>query len=169
MCVYEGVYVRVRGCVCVCEGLRVGAIEWVSKVCLFVCAHIYTHTHTPKYGQTTRSPPEFITLHARTHTFSGYFRARISSLSPFDKVVGGMCWAITASGASVSVDILFQENSTIGQRIKLSENLVKALLQMKCPLPLQSHQIQVRVLTEQSDAGMRNRGISLERGKERGN
>ena len=67
MCVYEGVYVRVRGCVCVCEGLRVGAIEWVSKVCLFVCAHIYTHTHTPKYGQTTRSPPEFITLHARTH------------------------------------------------------------------------------------------------------
>mmetsp|Transcript_7207 Transcript_7207/g.13666 ORF Transcript_7207/g.13666 Transcript_7207/m.13666 type:complete len:631 (-) Transcript_7207:188-2080(-) len=73
---------------------------------------------------------------------AGYFRARISSLSPFDKVVGGMCWAITASGASVSVDILFQENSTIGQRIKLSENLVKALLQMKCPLPLQSHQIQ---------------------------
>lgn len=73
---------------------------------------------------------------------AGYFRARISTLSPFDKVVGGMCWAITASGATVSVDILFQENSTIGQRIKLSENLVKALLQMKCPLPLQSHQIQ---------------------------
>lgn len=28
---------------------------------------------------------------------AGYFRARISGLSPFDKVVGGLAWAITAS------------------------------------------------------------------------
>ncbi len=73
---------------------------------------------------------------------AGYFRARLATLSPFDKVVGGMVWSITASGVEVGVDILFQENSTIGDRIKLSEQLVKALLYMKCPLPLQSHQIQ---------------------------
>jgi hypothetical protein len=73
---------------------------------------------------------------------AGYFRARIQDLSPFDKVVGGMVWSITASGVDVGVDILFQENSTIGDRIKLCEQLVKALMHMKCPLPLQSHQIQ---------------------------
>lgn len=28
---------------------------------------------------------------------AGYFRARISGLSPFDVVVGGMTWAVTAS------------------------------------------------------------------------
>lgn len=28
---------------------------------------------------------------------AGYFRARISGLSPFDKVIGGLAWAITAS------------------------------------------------------------------------
>lgn len=73
---------------------------------------------------------------------TGVLRARIANLSPFDKVVGGMCWSITASNVVLSVDILFQENSTIGEKIKLSENLVKALLQMKCPLAIQSHQIQ---------------------------
>jgi len=72
----------------------------------------------------------------------GYFRARIPSLSPFDKVVGGVVWAITASAEEVDVDILFQENSSIGERIKLSEQLVRALISMKCPRPLQSHQIQ---------------------------
>ncbi len=72
----------------------------------------------------------------------GYFRARIPTLSPFDKVVGGMVWSITASNVDLDVEILFEENSTIGQRIRLSENIVKALLKMQCPSPLQSHQIQ---------------------------
>ena len=40
---------------------------------------------------------------------AGYFRARISNLSSFDKVVGGLCWCITSSGEDVDVDILFQE------------------------------------------------------------
>ena len=72
---------------------------------------------------------------------AGYFRARIARLSPFDKVVGGLCWSITASGVGVDVDLFFRENSTIGQRIKLCENIVKALRSMKCPHPLQAHQI----------------------------
>lgn len=73
---------------------------------------------------------------------AGYFRARITDLSEFDKVVGGMCWSITSSGEDVDVDILFQENSTIGQRIALAEAICTALKKMKCPVTIQPHQIQ---------------------------
>ena len=73
---------------------------------------------------------------------AGYYRARITGLDEFDKVVGGLCWCITSSGEDVDVDILFQENSTIGQRIKLCETIVNVLRTMKCPHPLQAHQIQ---------------------------
>jgi len=73
---------------------------------------------------------------------AGYFRARISTLSEFDKVVGGLCWAIVNSGVEVDVDILFTENATIGQRIALSEAIVSAMRKMKCPHQLQPHQIQ---------------------------
>jgi hypothetical protein len=73
---------------------------------------------------------------------AGYFRARISTLSEFDKVVGGLCWCITSSGESVDIDILFQENSSIGQKIALSEAIVVALRKMGCPSPIQPNQIQ---------------------------
>jgi len=72
----------------------------------------------------------------------GYFRARITTLSPFDRVVGGLVWSITASNVELDVDLLFEENSTIGQRIRLSDNIIKALVKMQCPHALQSHQIQ---------------------------
>ena len=68
---------------------------------------------------------------------SGYNRARVNTLSDFDKVVGGLCWCITSTGEDVDVDILFQENSTIGQRIALTEAIVVALRNT-----LQAHQIQ---------------------------
>jgi len=48
---------------------------------------------------------------------AGYFRARISSLSPFDKVIGGMAWSITSSNADVDIDIFFKENAPIGQKM----------------------------------------------------
>lgn len=48
---------------------------------------------------------------------AGYFRARIKGLSPFDKVVGGMTWCIESCNVDVDVDLLFQENSTIGQKM----------------------------------------------------
>jgi hypothetical protein len=73
---------------------------------------------------------------------AGYFRVTITTLSEFDKVVGGLCWCIISSGEAVDVDILFQENATIGQRIALSEAIVVALRQMKCPCLLEPHQIQ---------------------------
>lgn len=48
---------------------------------------------------------------------AGYFRARIKGLSSFDKVVGGMTWCIESCNVDVDVDLLFQENSTIGQKM----------------------------------------------------
>eukprot|EP01135_Chromosphaera_perkinsii_P002887 Nk52_evm42s229 gene=Nk52_evmTU42s229 len=73
---------------------------------------------------------------------AGYFRARITSLSDFDKVVGGMVWCITASNINVDVDLLFQENSSIGQKISLTERISQTLIDMKCKFDLEPHQIQ---------------------------
>ncbi|KAM4731604.1 coiled-coil domain-containing protein 93 isoform 2-T2 [Anableps anableps] len=73
---------------------------------------------------------------------AGYFRARIKGLSPFDKVVGGMTWCITTCNFDIDVDLLFQENSTIGQKIALTEKIVSVLPEMKCPHRLEPHQIQ---------------------------
>ncbi|XP_054882153.1 LOW QUALITY PROTEIN: coiled-coil domain-containing protein 93-like [Poeciliopsis prolifica] len=73
---------------------------------------------------------------------AGYFRARIKGLSPFDKVVGGMTWCITTCNFDIDVDLLFQENSTIGQKIALTEKIVSVLPKMKCPHHLEPHQIQ---------------------------
>jgi len=73
---------------------------------------------------------------------AGYFRARIRGLEPFDKVVGGMVWCITTCSFDVDVDLLFQENSTIGQKIALTERIVAVLPLMKCPHRIEPHQIQ---------------------------
>lgn len=73
---------------------------------------------------------------------AGYFRARIKGLSPFDKVVGGMVWCISTCDFDVDVDLLFQENSTIGQKIALTEKIVAVLPKMKCPHRIEPHQIQ---------------------------
>ncbi|XP_041365709.1 coiled-coil domain-containing protein 93-like [Gigantopelta aegis] len=73
---------------------------------------------------------------------AGYFRARIKGLSPFDKVVGGMTWCITTCNFDLDVDLLFQENSTIGQKISLTEKIVAVLPKMKCPHRIEPHQIQ---------------------------
>ncbi|XP_077436552.1 coiled-coil domain-containing protein 93 isoform X1 [Vanacampus margaritifer] len=73
---------------------------------------------------------------------AGYFRARIKGLSPFDKVVGGMTWCITTCNYDIDIDLLFQENSTIGQKIALTEKIVSVLPKMKSPHQLEPHQIQ---------------------------
>jgi hypothetical protein len=48
---------------------------------------------------------------------AGYFRARIPTLTPFDKVVGGLCWAISSSGAAVDVDLFYDEELALGQKM----------------------------------------------------
>ncbi|XP_071521254.1 coiled-coil domain-containing protein 93 isoform X2 [Panulirus ornatus] len=73
---------------------------------------------------------------------AGYFRARIKGLSPFDKIVGGMTWCIETCSFDVDVDLLFHENLTIGQKIALTERIVRALRSMKCPHRLEPHQVQ---------------------------
>uniref|UniRef100_A0AC35FK69 Coiled-coil domain-containing protein 93 n=1 Tax=Panagrolaimus sp. PS1159 TaxID=55785 RepID=A0AC35FK69_9BILA len=73
---------------------------------------------------------------------AGYFRAKIQGLSAFDKIVGGMVWCISLCAESVDVDLLYSENSTIGQKISLTENIVKVLPKFKCPHALEPHQIQ---------------------------
>lgn len=73
---------------------------------------------------------------------AGYYRAKIKGISEFDKVVGGMCWCIDVCNIDLDVDILFQENSTIGQKIGLTEKLVAALQKMNCPHIIEPHQIQ---------------------------
>lgn len=73
---------------------------------------------------------------------AGYFRVRIKGLSSFDKVVGGMVWCISVCSYDVDVDLLFQENSSIGQKIAMTEKIVVVLKRMKCPHRLEPHQIQ---------------------------
>uniref|UniRef100_A0A0A9YIZ6 Coiled-coil domain-containing protein 93 n=1 Tax=Lygus hesperus TaxID=30085 RepID=A0A0A9YIZ6_LYGHE len=73
---------------------------------------------------------------------AGYYRAKIKGLSEFDKVVGGMSWCIDVCKMDLDVDILFQENSTIGQKIALTEKIVAVLPKMKCPHSIEPHQIQ---------------------------
>ncbi|XP_046918386.2 coiled-coil domain-containing protein 93 [Dermatophagoides farinae] len=72
----------------------------------------------------------------------GYFRARIKGLHNFDKIIGGMCWAIQMCNIDLDVDIFYQENLSIGQKISLTEKIVGVLQKMKCPFKLEPHQIQ---------------------------
>eukprot|EP00457_Paulinella_chromatophora_P004194 gb/GEZN01004204.1/.p1 GENE.gb/GEZN01004204.1/~~gb/GEZN01004204.1/.p1 ORF type:complete len:633 (+),score=181.02 gb/GEZN01004204.1/:47-1945(+) len=97
-----------------------------------------------KKGDVETDPARILKLKECSDMFlaGGYFRARIPTLSPFDKVVGGLVWSITASNVELDVDIIFEENSTIGQRIKLSEQVCRALATMQCPDLLQPQQIQ---------------------------
>ncbi|XP_014225504.1 coiled-coil domain-containing protein 93 [Trichogramma pretiosum] len=75
-------------------------------------------------------------------TSAGYYRARIKGLADFDKIVGGMTWCIESCQFDVDVDLLFQENLIIGQKIALTEKIVAMLPKMNCPHRIEPHQIQ---------------------------
>ena len=53
-----------------------------------------------------------------------------------------MTWCISTCSVDVDVDLLFQENSSIGAKIALTEKIVGTLPRMKCPHRLEPHQIQ---------------------------
>jgi len=61
---------------------------------------------------------------------AGYFRARLP-IEPFDKILGGMCWAIT--GSNFDVDLEFEDDLKLGQKVKLAEKVVASLGAMECP------------------------------------
>mmetsp|Transcript_2150 Transcript_2150/g.5402 ORF Transcript_2150/g.5402 Transcript_2150/m.5402 type:complete len:585 (+) Transcript_2150:1275-3029(+) len=71
---------------------------------------------------------------------AGYFRARLPSLKPFDKILGGMAWCLTAANEDVNIE--FSEDMSMGRKLALSERVVSALRQMNCPFSLSPHQIQ---------------------------
>lgn len=74
-------------------------------------------------------------------TDGGYLRARIQTLTPFDKVAGGLAWGIRNS--RFSIDVEFVENAVIRDKIRISENICAALKSdMQCPHDLEPHQIQ---------------------------
>ena len=61
---------------------------------------------------------------------AGYFRARLA-IEPFDKILGGMCWAIT--GSNFDIDLDFEDDLKLGQKVKLSEKVVASMQVMECP------------------------------------
>lgn len=48
---------------------------------------------------------------------AGYFRARISTLSQFDKIIGGLAWCVTASNVDLEIDLFFEEDAQIRQKM----------------------------------------------------
>lgn len=58
------------------------------------------------------------------------------------QVIGGLAWSITASNVDVEVDLLYDEDASLGQKLRLSEAIERALRRMNCPAPLLAHQIQ---------------------------
>lgn len=70
---------------------------------------------------------------------AGYFRARLG-IDPFDKILGGMCWCIT--GSNYDVDIEFEDDLTMGEKVRLSEKVQFALKDMECPFSVAAIQIQ---------------------------
>ncbi|KAI6652450.1 Coiled-coil domain-containing protein 93-like [Oopsacas minuta] len=53
-----------------------------------------------------------------------------------------MVWCISLSNFEIDVDLLFQENSSIGMKIFITEKIVGLLPSMQCPHRLEPHQIQ---------------------------
>lgn len=72
---------------------------------------------------------------------AGYFRARISSLSDFDKIIGGLAWAMQVFSYDINIDIFYTDNLDLGQKIALTERLVMVILVMNCPHQIEPHQI----------------------------
>lgn len=72
---------------------------------------------------------------------AGYFRARIKTLSDFDKIIGGMAWAMQVFSYDLDINIFYTDTLDLGEKIALTERLVMVLLVMNCPHQLEPHQI----------------------------
>lgn len=70
---------------------------------------------------------------------AGYFRVRIPSISVFDKILGGMTWCISCS--NIDIDINYNDDMSMGQKITLCEKVVECLIKMQTPYDLFPHQI----------------------------
>lgn len=72
---------------------------------------------------------------------AGYYRARISTISDFDKIIGGMAWALQAFSYDINIDVFYADTLDLGQKIALTERIVMVLLAVKCPYRIEPHQI----------------------------
>lgn len=72
---------------------------------------------------------------------AGYYRARISTLSDFDKIIGGMAWAMQVFSYDLDINIFYTDTLDLGEKIALTERLVMVLLVMNCPHQIEPHQI----------------------------
>ncbi|KAI3389943.1 hypothetical protein SNEBB_005825 [Seison nebaliae] len=73
---------------------------------------------------------------------AGYFRARIRTLTPFDKIIGGIVWCIQTTCFQLNIDIFFREEMTIGKKILVTERIVNVLKKMNCRYIIEPHEIQ---------------------------
>lgn len=71
---------------------------------------------------------------------AGYFRARISTLEPFDKILGGMAWTLT--GCFYDIDIDFKDEMNLTEKIRVSEKITAGLKAINYPNVLNPIQIQ---------------------------
>ena len=71
---------------------------------------------------------------------AGYFRARIQSLEPFDKILGGIAWTLT--GCFYDIDIDFKDDMNLTEKIRVSEKIVAGLKSINCPFQINPIQIQ---------------------------
>ena len=53
-----------------------------------------------------------------------------------------MTWCILNCAVDIDVDLLYQENASIGKKIALTEKIVAVLPKMNCPYRIEPHQIQ---------------------------
>ncbi|CAP38616.2 Protein CBG21952 [Caenorhabditis briggsae] len=75
---------------------------------------------------------------------SGYHKARIGSLNFYNRIVGGIAWAITRyDDVEVAADLLYEESEdqNIKIRTEQSEKIIEALKSINCPYQLSAHQI----------------------------
>ena len=71
---------------------------------------------------------------------AGYFRARINTLEPFDKILGGMAWILT--GCFYDIDIEFKDEMNLTEKIRVSEKICGGLKAINYPMNLNPVQIQ---------------------------
>ena len=71
---------------------------------------------------------------------AGYFRARINTLEPFDKILGGMAWILT--GCFYDIDIEFKEDMNMREKIRVSEKVIAGLKAINYPMVLNPVQFQ---------------------------
>lgn len=73
-------------------------------------------------------------------TAAGYARARLPNLEPLDKILGGITWSLTS--CFFEVEFEFKEEMSIGEKVKVSEKITKALKQANCPISINPIQLQ---------------------------